>query len=711
MTVIRGLKDAPSGSGVLRERPPGVKVGEGLPVPSSDVKPQGESGEWVQQLAWAIEDGSLEWATYYFRWIMQTGEVWAQAQAQELGLERLRQAPDGKGSAAALVRLYHHFGPLFPRGHSFHEAFLERLEQRVRVMTPGPAALTVTGAIDRALEYFQRGLETYPAYAGLSEAMRDLKSASHRAAQKEKEQELESAIATGDYNRALELCRTLIETYRSPLASGLMPSILAQLGSRGVLEGGEGAVRRSREWGWPDGQEGGGRSGHLRMVKTEVKGEDGEASDVRLPKTPWGRAFDAPSDRAISEARLKRSAEKSAQILQMPRRDDPVSIPDAQGPETDSARAGGVSVSAAPALPSNLDSAAQPIGLENLRKPGRTDEQSRLDGKPEVSSDKPASEPATGKGIERPALEGDARSAASQAEASGSGRAGSSAASSGPKAPVAPDVPSKQDAQAADPGEGAEDSSSSGEFRPAVEVRSVRAPSGTSTGRLGREREVEKSAGGGRRPWIWLLILLVVLGILVGVAWVLGWIPGAQTDMPGTPVAASTQVPEVQATPAVPKPPPFVPPSGPPGTLSLEILPDDKLEMYLDGEFQPDGKVTSRTLPSGTHLLEIYREGYERLSQELVTTAGSDTRLQVTLQKSPSISLEVQPGGEDLAILLNGRRVTARAPLKGYVIPPGKHTLEVRRDGYVPYKEEFQAMPAAALQFKVNLAPLGLTGP
>lgn len=714
MPVVRSMKDEGSKTG---STPDGVGMpssprSRNTPLPPPpEVRPEGGPGEWLQQFAWALEDSNLESAGYFLTWIQSEGEAWATAQALELGVERLRHAPDGKGSAAALVRLYHHLGPLFPRNHLFHELFLERLEQRIRAMAPGAPALTVASAIERALDLFRKGLEVLPAYQALQTALEALKLASNRAVQQEKERELEVLVAGGEHARALELCRQLVEVYQSPLAAGLMPTLLARVGPQALgMEGPEGvAGRRMREWDWPDAGEARSGGRHLRMVRGE--------REVQIPRTPWGMAFDAPPN--PSDYRQDGTERDDyARVPSRPlRRDDPVSLPefsrapasfrDSSDPGLNPTDAVASSVASSVVTDGGRAGAGEdPLGIPSPGMPvlsntgvRRTDSGARVTGEQPTLSTREIREAINRIDAQAGAAEGflhrDEMPVGTDplVPPPGSRRPGSS---SEVRVSVGADgsTPSSgRDADANGPGLVVRrpEAGHSPPIRPGDEALSEAAAAPTST----------------LRYLIVAMSLVVALLVVVLIAWlVANRKPETVTVAPpvegsGTGSAEVRPVAEPKAEPVVEKPPLA---SGPPGKLTLDITPDDKLELYLDGVYYPEGKISSLSIPSGQHVLEVYRQGYEPFRQELFTNPDLETRVQVALARSPELNLEVTPS-DGVAVKINGRLVTAHLPLKNYVVAPGVQTLEISREGYQPHTEEFKATTAASVQLKVTLKP------
>jgi len=253
-------------------------------------RPTGGSGEWLQQFAWALEDGKIEDAATLLPWIIKHAEAWASAQAGDLVVEQLNAVSPGKGYAARLIRIYHILAPEFPREHDIHGVFTELLNLHVKTLGHSRQALKTADAILRVLELFQSSLEMHSSYHTLSSALQHILRRSQLDEQREKEERLQKLRARARYREALELCNELIETYRSPLAMELLPALMAQ---EGVMPTTRQTIPvkadspRDRSWDWPDQA-----SSNIRSSGS-ASGSP-ETATSPLPDAPWSRTFDAP---------------------------------------------------------------------------------------------------------------------------------------------------------------------------------------------------------------------------------------------------------------------------------------------------------------------------------------------------------------------------------------------------------------------------------
>lgn len=716
MPVVRSMKDEGSKSGSTSEgaaSSSSPRNRHAAAPPGLEIRPEGGPGEWLQQFAWALEDSNLESAGYFLHWIQSEGEAWAISQALELGVERLKHAPEGKGSAAALVRLYHHLGPLYPRTHQFHELFLERLELRIRAMAPGAPALTVASAIERALDLFRKGLEIHDAYNALQISLENLKIASNRTVQQEKERELEMLMAGGEHGRALELCRHLVETYQSPLAAGLMPTLLARLGPQALAqESGESiSSRRMREWDWPGEDDGRAGGRHLRMVRGE--------REVQIPRTPWGKAFEAPPNPADYRNSAQEQEEFSRASGRPLRRDDPVSLPELRSNASfNEGSDPNLTLPASLTISGSVDErpASGSEGQGRTRTPST--------GGPTLGAqaDKHASGGTPRSGEFKVLTPQEITAALSRQDGRSDGRADARGDAHDDETieedaritadPLVP-PPSLRSPVTADGSVGGRRGSSTreadaGQEGPGLLVHRTDPSAGNRSDANGDGRSSSL-----RFPIIALSLVVGLLAVLL-ITWF--WTtrkppvdvtiasPGASTGtgeaaLPGTKPGETAAQPNVAA---VEEKLPVA--SGPPGKLSLDISPDDKLELYLDGVYYPEGKISGLSVPSGQHVLEIFRQGYEPFKQELFTNPDLETKVSVNLARSPDLSLDVSPS-DGVAVKLNGRLVTAHLPLKNYVLPPGPQSLEISREGYQTHTEQFKATIASSVQLKVTLKP------
>jgi len=215
-------------------------------------------------------------------------------------------------------------------------------------------------------------------------------------------------------------------------------------------------------------------------------------------------------------------------------------------------------------------------------------------------------------------------------------------------------------------------------------------PSALNAGALERFRAAPR--------WIWALAILLVAG---GVALY------SMRNRTGAPAIEANQTAPAQphAT-AVEASRPIEPPmpSGPPSALTLKVTPADRLELYIDGQLVPDGVISRATIPAGSHLIEIYREGYEAHRATVETKESQHLETAITLQRSPAMSVFVSPS-DALDIRLNGQRLQDTTPIRNYFLTPGSYRLEVSRNGFRPHVEQFEARLGDRVNFNILLKP------
>jgi hypothetical protein len=190
----------------------------------------------------------------------------------------------------------------------------------------------------------------------------------------------------------------------------------------------------------------------------------------------------------------------------------------------------------------------------------------------------------------------------------------------------------------------------------------------------------------------------------------------------------------------------------------LQVTPRDT-EVYLDGHLVGvvddfDGRFQRLRVPAGQYLLELYREGTRPWRQPVLLTPGST--LTITHRMEPlgagepapprpvpapepaqppsppsrtqasgpptraeaapradaapddaaALSLRVQP--EDADVLIDGQpwsRVGAPDQRLVVHVSPGRHRIEVRKDGYVPYEAEVEIPAGQTRELNVSLTP------
>jgi hypothetical protein len=192
----------------------------------------------------------------------------------------------------------------------------------------------------------------------------------------------------------------------------------------------------------------------------------------------------------------------------------------------------------------------------------------------------------------------------------------------------------------------------------------------------------------------------------------------------------------------------------------LEVTPRDT-EVYLDGHLVGvvddfDGRFQRLRVPGGQYVLELYREGTRPWRQPVLLTPGSTLHIRhrmeplgagkpppprpvpapdpaqdaaptgphtavpdarpapessprpatVDATEASALSLRVQP--EDADVFIDGQpwsRVGAPDQRLVVHVSPGRHRVEIRKEGYVPYDAEVEVQPGLTRELNVSLTP------
>ncbi len=534
-----------------------------------------------------LEDRAFESAGRVVAAIVATGDEAGLGAAGRQVVAFVEGLRDELADAATLMRVYQYVGRLFPRGHPFFSAFLEKLRRVLRAAVPGEEARSACDVIERALTLFEPQLGDQGGLEPVRAEIAHLRNRSNRVIRAHKEQELQALVATGNLEAALTLCREMIDTGISPLASGVLPILEEEGASPAAVAYLLAASRQS------------GRTGEETV---EPVSWDGGA----LPGRRGDREQAKPSGPSDRSWRLT--------FQEVPDQDTQPEAP----PEEPPAPRGRVSI----------------------------------------------------------------EEAAWTAPGQGSAR---------PPRPAEPRVPVEKET-------------------------GTRRERSESPGKVAKRRPESPQPGGRKArtlpfPLSGRLVAAVAAGGVMALAW---WLyPGesdqgqvletVETETPSTATPEESAAPaEATADPDVPNP--AERPQGPPGELTIEFVPPDSLELYLNGNLIPGGKIERRSVPPGRQVVVVYREGYEPLRKELWVEPNASVTEKLVLVKSPRLNLEISPSS-GVEVRLDGRRIWAEFPIANMVLPVGRHRLEVSRPGYKTFSKEFDAGPGDALSFQVTLEP------
>jgi diacylglycerol kinase family enzyme len=115
------------------------------------------------------------------------------------------------------------------------------------------------------------------------------------------------------------------------------------------------------------------------------------------------------------------------------------------------------------------------------------------------------------------------------------------------------------------------------------------------------------------------------------------------------------------------------------GSVSINSKPSNA-RIYLDGEEVGITPGIIKSIDSGTHEVEVKKDGYETWSESVDIEADKERSLTVVLRtKTSSISIDSDPS--DAVVYLDGEEVGMTPDTLRSIIP-GTHEVEVRMDGY-----------------------------
>ncbi len=614
---------------------------------SDNTNPGGATGK-LGVLGALLEDGAFDAAGRAVSEIAREEDAASFEQAGTLVVAFVEGLHDDLGSAGTLVRVYQHMGSLFPRGHPFFVAFLGKLERILRLAVPGHDAATACGALERVLSLFEPELGAERGFQQVREELGRLRERSLNVIRAHKEQELQALVATGNLDAALVLCREMISEGISSLAAGVLP-ILEREGASGAAVAYLLAASN--------------RSGDAEHETVDPVSWEPDKSPVPRPSRDSRRGRDpgqvaargAPGPWRLTFEEVPTGTEAADDTVDRWYRSPP-------GEATWTSPGRGVAGS-------------DRKDLVDTSRPGQAGMR-RDTGVSPRSKRRPEAEPA----FERRPRVGQAAPAGGGEEAPVAARAGRPwTGKPGPGRGQQPPAPSR-----------------------------LAAGAGAPPGRDVRAAFLWLSRGPGVR-WV---APVAAGGLAVLVWWLYPETPRSLDESPtaetggletGTPaleptMAAATRDPDI--------PDPAERPQGPPGELSIEIVPPDNLELYLNGSLIPDGKVEGLSVPPGRQVVLVYREGYEPFRKELWVDPNATVNDTIVLSRSPRLNLVVEPD-VDIVVRLDGRRMWASPPIADVAIPVGKHRLEVSSPRYKTWVREFEAKAGANLSYDVKLEPGG----
>ncbi len=139
------------------------------------------------------------------------------------------------------------------------------------------------------------------------------------------------------------------------------------------------------------------------------------------------------------------------------------------------------------------------------------------------------------------------------------------------------------------------------------------------------------------------------------------------------------------------------------GSVNVESNPA-KAMIYLDGKYVGTAPVSLKSIPPGTHELEIKLDGYDVWSELVNVEAGKEKVLTASLQMNTgSVMIESEPA--KAIIYFNGNKIGQTPDI---IIPDsiGTHFVEVKKEGYKTWTKSVDIEPGKEKTFSAILQVL-----
>lgn len=138
------------------------------------------------------------------------------------------------------------------------------------------------------------------------------------------------------------------------------------------------------------------------------------------------------------------------------------------------------------------------------------------------------------------------------------------------------------------------------------------------------------------------------------------------------------------------------------GLVYLRSNPGDA-GVLLNGDYRGQTPLEIEVTPEQDHTLTFFRSGYEQTSRDLRVVAEEEQTVEVTLPPvTHPVTISATP--EDADLYVDGEyRGKANQQID---LLATAQTLEVRKEGYVPFETEFTARPGLEQQLDVSLITL-----
>ena len=138
------------------------------------------------------------------------------------------------------------------------------------------------------------------------------------------------------------------------------------------------------------------------------------------------------------------------------------------------------------------------------------------------------------------------------------------------------------------------------------------------------------------------------------------------------------------------------------GLVLLRSTPSNA-SVTVNGAYQGQTPIELSLPPDANHQLVFFVNGYQEARREVRTSADGETSVSVSLDPITS-SVRIAALPADAELYVNGElRGNANQEIE---LLAATQTLEIRRDGYVPYTTQFVSRPGLAQQLEVRLTSL-----
>ena len=194
----------------------------------------------------------------------------------------------------------------------------------------------------------------------------------------------------------------------------------------------------------------------------------------------------------------------------------------------------------------------------------------------------------------------------------------------------------------------------------------------------------------------------------------------AQTPAPeAQQVPPPTEEPQAEEAPEETRPSPPASPRGRKGKgrsaaaavaqaqLSVNSIPDGA-EVTFDGSVLCQTPCTLTGIAPGQHLVTANKAGFAQASHTVSLESGANASVSLQLsQLTPIVSVSSNPAGA--AIVIDGKDTGKLTPAQIILDKPGKHSISIRRYGYLESSNNVNVEPGQTSTLNLDLTKLGST--